>query len=228
MTDLTELGQLLHEEHFRILVSVCGLENRIRHEEANRPLNPAVPEDRQLLEELMADLDNVLHHHVFEETVIFPLIEARGDATLAALLTEEHGVIEPMADRLRAVAAKILHGDVSYAQWPEFCAAAEALIAEVLRHLQTEETEIVQRLATMLDPETDHQLAVEMAAERHGQPCACASRMAGPPEPVRTADVQPPAARPFGLIAVAAQNAARRRAMAPRPPMSVRAPSAKG
>ena len=29
MSGLTELGQLLHEEHFRILVSICGLENRI-------------------------------------------------------------------------------------------------------------------------------------------------------------------------------------------------------
>jgi hemerythrin-like domain-containing protein len=228
MTDLTELGQLLHEEHFRILVSVCGLENRIRDKAANRPLNPAVPEDRELLEELMADLDNVLHHHVFEETVIFPLIEARGDATLAELLTEEHGIIEPMADRLRAVAAKILQGDVSCAQWPEFCQAAEALIAEVLRHLQTEETEIVARLATMLDPETDHQLAVEMAAERTCAPCTPASLTAEPSEPARVADAQAPATRPFEMIAVAAQNAARRRSTAPRLPMSVRAPSAKG
>jgi hypothetical protein len=29
MSKLTELGEVLDEEHFRILVPICGLENRI-------------------------------------------------------------------------------------------------------------------------------------------------------------------------------------------------------
>lgn len=222
MSDLTELGQLLHEEHFRILVSICGLENRVRGAGADRPLNPTVPEDKQLLDDLIADLDNVLHHHVFEETVIFPLIEARGDGALARLLTEEHGIIEPMADRLRSEAASLLDGHTGQAQWPAFCQAAEALIAEVLRHLQTEEATIVQRLATILDPETDHQLAVVLAAERNGKPCAPASPAGGDASSPKMADAPAASGRSFGIIAVAAQTAARRRSMTPRPSGSLR------
>ena len=37
MYTLTELGEVLHEEHFRILVPICGLENRITGRRASEP-----------------------------------------------------------------------------------------------------------------------------------------------------------------------------------------------
>ena len=44
MAFLTELGEVLHEEHFRILSLICGLENRVIGAEGGRPplirLNP--------------------------------------------------------------------------------------------------------------------------------------------------------------------------------------------
>ena len=40
MPFLTELGEVLHEEHFRILLLICGLENRVIGAEGRRPMDP--------------------------------------------------------------------------------------------------------------------------------------------------------------------------------------------
>ena len=207
MSGLTELGQLLHEEHFRILVSICGLENRINGLAATDPLDTGRADDKQQLEDLVSALDDVLGHHAFEETVIFPIIRGKGGGELTSTLTREHGAIEPMAARLRAIAAQILEGAVG--KWE----AAAQLIAEVMRHLQKEELNIVQRMECFLDGETDHRLAIQLVAERgHGKP---ASAMASD----RSGEVDPPVAvRRLGPVAVAARNAARRRSTSLRQP----------
>ena len=211
MSGLTELGQLLHEEHFRILVSICGLENRIKAPAAADPLDPARAEDKQQLEDLVSALDDVLGHHAFEETVIFPIIRSKGGGELTSTLAREHGAIEPMAARLRAIAAQILEG--AEGKWEDFREAAAQLIAEVMRHLQKEEINIVQRMECFLDGETDHRLAIQLVAERgHGK---LAAAMASD----RSGEVDPPVAvRRLSPVAVAARNAARRRSTSLRQP----------
>ncbi len=211
MSGLTELGQLLHEEHFRILVSICGLENRIKGLAAADPLDPARAEDKQQLEDLVSALDDVLGHHAFEETVIFPIIRSRGGGELASTLAREHGAIEPMAARLRTIAAQVLEG--AEGKWEDFREAASQLIAEVMRHLQKEEINIVQRMECFLDGETDHRLAIQLVAERgHGK---LAATMASD----RSGEVDPPVAmRRLSPVAVAARNAARRRSTSLRQP----------
>ena len=211
MSGLTELGQLLHEEHFRILVSICGLENRINGLAATDPLDPGRADDKQQLEDLVSALDDVLGHHAFEETVIFPIIRSKGGGELTSTLAREHGAIEPMAARLRAIAAQILEG--AEGKWEDFREAAAQLIAEVMRHLQKEEINIVQRMECFLDGETDHRLAIQLVAERgHGK---LAAAMASE----RSGEVDPPVAvRRLSPVAVAARNAARRRSTSLRQP----------
>lgn len=211
MSGLTELGQLLHEEHFRILVSICGLENRINGLAATDPLDPGRADDKQQLEDLVSALDDVLGHHAFEETVIFPIIRSKGGGELTTTLAREHGAIEPMAARLRAIAAQILEG--AEGKWEDFREAAAQLIAEVMRHLQKEEINIVQRMECFLDGETDHRLAVQLVAERgHGKLAAAVASE-------RSGEVDPPlAVRRLSPVAVAARNAARRRSTSSRQP----------
>ena len=211
MSGLTELGQLLHEEHFRILVSICGLENRINGLAATDPLDPGRADDKQQLEDLVSALDDVLGHHAFEETVIFPIIRGKGGGELTSTLAREHGAIEPMAARLRAIAAQILEG--AEGKWEDFREAAAQLIAEVMRHLQKEEINIVQRMECFLDGETDHRLAVQLVAERgHGKLAAAVASD-------RSGEVDPPVAvRRLSPVAVAARNAARRRSTSLRQP----------
>jgi hemerythrin-like domain-containing protein len=212
MSGLTELGQVLHEEHFRILVSICGLENRVKGPAAADPLDPGRAEDKQQLEDLISALDDVLGHHAFEETVIFPLIRSNGGGELTSTLAREHGAIEPMAAWLRAIAAQILDKGAE-GKWAVFREAAAQLIAEVMRHLQKEELNIVQRMECFLDGETDHRLAIQLVAERgHG-------KLAATVAPGSAAEVDPPVAgRRLSPVAVAARNAARRRSTSLRQP----------
>jgi hemerythrin-like domain-containing protein len=214
MSELTELGKVLHEEHFRILVAVCGLESRVNGQLADQPLDPRKDDDARQLHDLVAALDNVRRHHQFEENVIFPLMRDRGEGDLARVLTADHGSIEPMAAGLRAIAKEILDDGTSMDRWTAFRAAAHALIAEVMRHLQKEEQDIVQRLAHYLDAETDRWLAVKLAGQRRGL------RNDRDERPDERGAEPPPAIRRFSPATAAAQSAARRRITArpiPRP-----------
>src|SRR5512144_2117717 len=217
MPELTELGQILHEEHFRILVSICGLENRVEGPAAADPLDPRRGDDRQQLEDLMCALDDVLGHHAFEESVIFPLIRSGGEGELAGILEREHGAIEPIAARLRAITADILANGIDERSWATFREAARELIGEVMRHLQKEELNIIQRMDVFLDRETDHRLAVEHADGQPGKH-AIASSAAATGGSGRSGAVARLAARRIGPAAAAARIAARRRSTSARHP----------
>jgi hemerythrin-like domain-containing protein len=166
MSELTELGGVLHEEHFRILMLICGLENRISGESAAHPLDPRIDEERGQLAELSASLDEIIGHNAFEEAVLFPLICEGGEGDLAALLTHEHVTIGPLAKRLRSITGEILQHGISADRWREFRDAAAELVSEMMLHLQKEELTVVQRLASFVDAEMDHQLALKHGAER--------------------------------------------------------------
>jgi hemerythrin-like domain-containing protein len=222
MSDLTELGQILHEEHFRILVSICALENRVSGPATTDPVDPRRAEDRRQLQDAMCALDDVLGHHTFEETVIFPLICNGGEGELAGVLTREHGAIEPMAARLRAIIVDILENGIDEEKWEDFRQAARELIDEVMRHLQKEELNIIQRMDVFLDRETDHRLAISrLAAERANGKGASAGEAAAAAKgsPQRSgAMAQLAGRRIIGPAAVAAGVAARRRSTSARHP----------
>jgi hemerythrin-like domain-containing protein len=112
MPFLTELGEVLHEEHFRILSLICGLENRVIGAEGRRPIDPRDEDEKEHLQELIVSLDQIIDHNAFEEAVLFPLICARGGGELASLLTREHVIIGPLARRVRGIAARILEDGI--------------------------------------------------------------------------------------------------------------------
>lgn len=172
MAFLSELGEVIHEEHFRMLVMVCELENRVKcAATASAPLDPANSEDRALLVKVIAGLDELIGHNAFEEAVLFPAIGECDDAAFMGLIAEEHFVIEPLAMRLREIAAETLAEGTSFARWSAFRDAAIELAANLILHLETEEVTIVQRLRTLIDPQTDHELARRYLRERpRGKP----------------------------------------------------------
>jgi iron-sulfur cluster repair protein YtfE (RIC family) len=172
MGNLTELGQLMHEEHFRTLVLICGVENRVSGRAAQRPMDPANAEDRTMLEELVSGLGEIGGHNAFEENVLFPLIQDKGSSDLTVLLTHEHAAMAPMVQRLRTAAAEILAGGSGAPRWHEFCAAAKDLATELMFHLQKEEMVVVQQLGAYLDPGVDHALALRYEHEAHRHPGA--------------------------------------------------------
>lgn len=167
MTRTSELGRLMHEEHFRTLVLVCGLENRVTQKAALRPYDAADPEDRKLLEQVLSGLGEIGGHNAFEENVLFPLIKDQDSDQLTSLLASEHAQMTPMVHRLRSVARELLDGASSTSRWQEFCAAARDLISEMMFHLEKEEMVIVQRLGEYLEPGVDHALALRYETEAH-------------------------------------------------------------
>ena len=60
MPFLTELGEVLHEEHFRILSLICGLENRVIGAEGRRPIDPRNADEKEHLQELIVSLDQII------------------------------------------------------------------------------------------------------------------------------------------------------------------------
>src|SRR5512134_3900019 len=132
MAFLTELGEVLHEEHFRILSLICGLENRVIGAEGRRPIDPRDEEEKEHLQELIVSLDQIIDHNASEEAVLFPLICARGGGELASLLTHEHVIIGPLARRVRGIAARILEDGIDADRWAEFQSAATDLVAEMM------------------------------------------------------------------------------------------------
>lgn len=166
MAGLTLLGEVLHEEHFRILVWMCDLQNLVASEAGQPPSNACNRQQRRELQALIGSLDEILDHHVFEETLVFPLIRARDDGALAGLLTGEHAVIEPITKSLRAITTEILRRGPGEGRWTQFRKLGNQLVSEMTSHLEKEELAIVQRLDSLLDLDSAHRLAFQHIAAR--------------------------------------------------------------
>lgn len=173
MAGLTLLGQVLHEEHFRILMSLSELQSRLTGEAAERPLDPACDDDRHYLRKLIRSLDHMAAHHTFEENVVFPLIRSSGRGELAGILADDHATIEPLIQRLQTLAGGLLRKRLDDVRWAEFRTLGEALFVEMMSHLENEELAILQRLDRLLDSHADQRLAaLHFAAQRLSAPAA--------------------------------------------------------
>lgn len=161
--ELSELGRVLHEQHFRILVSICGLENRVTGPDADRPFDVTNAEDHAQLQRLVNELDEIIDHNAFEEVILFPLLSDDSNE-MAIHLTHEHVEIGPKTLELRTRAAEFLAEGCDQGAWETFKEQAIELVQLMMRHLQQEEASLVQQLGGMLDPETDLRLARERAA----------------------------------------------------------------
>lgn len=166
MAGLTALGQVLHEEHFRILIWMCDLQNRVTGEAGRRLPDLDTIQEREELYDLITSVDQVMAHHAFEEDVVFPLLRAESNLDLASLLTDDHVVIEPTAYLLRTLANEMLQHGPGHGRWIEFRKVAQELFSEMIGHLEKEEVIVLQRLEFLLDAETDHRLALQHVSGR--------------------------------------------------------------
>lgn len=160
MPELTELGGALHEEHFRIVVWVSELKNRVMARAAN-PWIAQHEDDEEEIRSLIAALGDFSHHHAFEEEALFPQLRHCESGTTASYLAEEHSTIEPIVERVRVIAGESLRCRGDLGLWTRFRRAVDDLYTEVIDHMAREEELIVQRLRDLLDTETDRELALQ-------------------------------------------------------------------
>lgn len=161
MSGLTELGGILHEEHFRIVVWISELKNRVSGDAGEQPV---FHEEDELgaMRELIAALGDFFHHHAFEEEALFPYLSQSGSEEIVEYLREEHATIEPIIEKLQSIARERLRRRAEdHRFWPHFRRIVEQLCAEVLDHLAREEEVVIQRLRDVLDAETDRRLVRE-------------------------------------------------------------------
>lgn len=166
MTRLTALGQILHEEHFRILIWICDLQNRVSGEAGCQRPDMDNEQDRDELYDLIGSLDQMMAHHAFEEDMVFPLLRADGDRDLTSLLINEHAAIEPTAHLLRRLTLEILRHGPGNGRWMAFRKVAQDLFSEMIGHMEKEELTILQKLDSLLDPEIDHRMALQHVSMR--------------------------------------------------------------
>jgi hemerythrin-like domain-containing protein len=166
MTGLSQLGWILHEEHFRIIVWISDLQNRIGGETGERRPNLNDGEEKHRFERLIHFLDHFMVHHAFEEDVLFPTIRSRSEGGLVVPSSEEHAKIEPLIERVRTLAIEILGYGAVGRRWAEFRAVAEALSPEMMSHLEQEEVTVLQQLRDFLDTDTDRRLALRHVTDR--------------------------------------------------------------
>jgi hemerythrin-like domain-containing protein len=169
MSDFIPLGRMLHEEHVRTLALMNALDSRTTGGSGKRPVDPADPHDRQLLEEAVAAIhEEVKQHFGFEESALFPLIADRGAGDMTRLLTQEHAVISPLGRRLSKAIVGALKSGFDDPGWSEFREVAQELVDRVTFHLQKEEMGIIQRRPSFFASETDRRLADQYGERRMG------------------------------------------------------------
>jgi Hemerythrin HHE cation binding domain. len=162
MPELTELGGVLHEEHFRIVVWVSELKNRVMANAAH-PWAAPQEDDEQEICALIAALADFSHHHAFEEEALFPQLRHCDTGTTANYLADEHAAIEPIIERVQVIAGESLRGRNDPGLWTWFRRAVDDLYTEVIDHLAREEELIVQRLRDLIDTDMDRRLARQHA-----------------------------------------------------------------
>ncbi|MBK8175615.1 MAG: hemerythrin domain-containing protein [Rhodospirillales bacterium] len=166
MSSFTELGELLHREHFQMINWVCDLQIKIAGDVSEYEYGFDEEDEDGALRSLKSSLDDVMFHHAFEEDMLFPLLNDHGERDLARLLVDDHALIEPITCRLQAITEEMLNRGIDRHLWAAFRKVSRYLVAEMLSHLVREEMVVVQRLDVLLDSDTDRLLARQHVAER--------------------------------------------------------------
>lgn len=161
MTFSNRISQTLHDEH----CATVGLMERVEHllrrcPRGNRP----DANDRavaQLLTEISTAVEaDIERHFAFEESWLFPYLDAIGEDAIGAHLTEEHTAMRPLGLRL-AELARAASAGFDGASWDEFRKIGQELSERLLAHVQKEEMALLPLLEDTMDAETEAKLYSE-------------------------------------------------------------------
>jgi hemerythrin-like domain-containing protein len=155
-------GQILHEDHHRVLDLLNRLDALFaRHGEDALPVLTA--EDRDSIAVLAAELDGPLERHFAAEEALFPALAAAGGHEWTADLLDDHEHIRPVARRLGRFCALALREGFDWESWPVFRSFGEELVRALFLHIQKEETTLVPATDTLLSADDDRAFAKAMA-----------------------------------------------------------------
>lgn len=144
-----QISRRLHEEHEATL----ALWGRLEQALARLGGKPPADQDLRLARECAAQLaEEVTRHFAFEESEIFPRLDAAGEGDIAGLLAEEHETIRGAALRFGALARD------PGAHWAELRPLGLELAERLVGHVQKEEMSLLPSLDDLLDEAADLEL----------------------------------------------------------------------
>ncbi|MBK8211535.1 MAG: hemerythrin domain-containing protein [Rhodospirillales bacterium] len=165
MTIHESIGATLHAEHLQTLSAMDALDGRTAGEAKRRPLDALRPEDKQLVEALVAVIDSdVCRHFRFEEEELFPKLEKHGMGDVTRMLIEEHATIKGFIAPLKRLCQTALERPLGKSEWVEFRNLAMDLVNSITFHIQKEEMGIIRGMEMLLDEASCRELVCRYSA----------------------------------------------------------------
>lgn len=162
MNFTNRISQTLHDEHGATVALMERLEQLLARGRRGGPPNSADSSVARLLSDLSSGVEaEVERHFAFEESQLFPYLEAIGDAGIGAHLTSEHEAMRPLGVRVAAIARTALCNGFTPPDWEEFARLSQELSDRMLAHVQKEEMALLPVLEESMDAATEARLYEE-------------------------------------------------------------------
>ena len=163
----THIARTLHDDHMAALALIERLEALLGHHGPGYAPAAATP----AVAALLRDCDRAIGleigpHFDFEETELFPRLDAAGAEGMVMVLMAEHEHIRPLAQTLVDLARQGQSRGFVSSSWVEFHATGAAFAGQLAAHIAKEEMGLLPALDDILDPETDAALALTFANRR--------------------------------------------------------------
>ncbi len=160
----SQIAQLLHEEHVRMMGLMKRLEGFARGRWGNE--YPDIADEN--IATLLSDLDTELasaseHHFEFEEEKIFPALVAVGDVTVPYLLRQEHDLLRNLSEYMLPLVETARRQGFNTDNWEEFRDLALELAEKHITHIQREEAAMLPALKGLFVETRDDELVTEYA-----------------------------------------------------------------
>jgi hemerythrin-like domain-containing protein len=159
------VSQVLHDEHRATVALMERLEQLVSRHRRGAPPDANDRATAQLLMDLSTGVQSEVERHFnFEETRLFPFLDAIGDEAIGAHLTDEHSAMRPLGLRVATLAREAASEGFDQARWDEFRRLGEELWERMLAHVQKEEMALLPLLEENMDSDTEMRLFEEYAA----------------------------------------------------------------
>jgi hemerythrin-like domain-containing protein len=152
-----EIARMLDREHHDYL----ELLGRVEQAFARSPRFPPDPGLAALARTLARGIDDDVERHFrFEEESLFPRLAEAGEGDIAELLAEEHATIRAAAADLRPLLAAAADEAIDASRYTTLRTVALEFVERQVAHIQKETMALLPMLETVLDEDTDRELAL--------------------------------------------------------------------
>jgi hemerythrin-like domain-containing protein len=156
-----EIARMLDREH-RDYLDLLG---RVEQSLARSTRFPPEPQLAGLARTLVRGLeDDVERHFRFEEEALFPRLADAGEGDIAELLAEEHATIRAAVADLRPLLLAAADESLDAGRYTALRTVALEFVERQVAHIQKETMALLPMLDTVLDADTDRELAMTYGA----------------------------------------------------------------